>query len=387
MSSPQIHRFPPAALSAEVLSSWSALADLAAPWRDLLAGCSHGIAGPDATCSPLWAEALAETLLRDSRMRTLVVRQGADVVALIPTYDALDGGIGLGGREIRLITEAHGGRAGLLVKNDGSLADRSLDLLSEQLLDWDVLKLTVVEGHASKATIDRWVARRSLGARVLEIKESPYIALPDDCETLLAGLPKKFRWTIRKGEKDLRALGALEYRAIRDASGARELPDAIYQVERCSWKERTGTSITANPAQRDFYDALIRLAANDGSLSAHLLFLDGRPIAYCLGIISTGGVFLYLKGSFDAAYADQSAGHVIDRLTFEQLIRDGIRTVDFMGRCEPYKMRWTDRTYRRLCLAVYNRTLVGRLLRLRAALGRRAAHPVTQGTGGGTDES
>lgn len=377
-----------AALGAEVLSNWSTVAGLAGPWRRLLDSCSHGIAGPDATCSPLWAEALAETLLRNSRIRTLVVRQGDDIVAMIPTYDTHDRGIGLGGRELRLITEANAGRPGLLVLGDDDvLADRSLDLLREQIPDWDVLKLTVLEAHASQAAIERWVARNSLSARVLAVKESPYIVLPEDGEALVSGLPKKFRQTIRKGEKELRDLGELEYRVIRGTSGVRELLDAMHQIERCSWKERAGTSITAKSDQSDFYDSLIRLAASDGSLSAHLLSLDGRPIAYCLGLISTGGVFLYLKGSYDAAYADQSAGHVTDRFTFEQLIRDDIRTVDYMGRCEPFKMRWTDRTYRRICLAVYNRTLVGRLLRLRAALGSRATHRVAQGAGGGTGDS
>jgi hypothetical protein len=60
---------------------------------------------------------------------------------------------------------------------------------------------------------------------------------------------------------------------------------------------------------------------------------------------------------------------VLKRFAFERLISRGVSLYDFMGRCEPYKMRWTDRTYRSLTVALFNGSIAGSLGYLRSRLG------------------
>jgi CelD/BcsL family acetyltransferase involved in cellulose biosynthesis len=73
-------------------------------------------------------------------------------------------------------------------------------------------------------------------------------------------------------------------------------------------------------------------------LSAHVLRLDGRPLAYILGVAAGDGAFLDLKESFDASYAQYSPGHVLKRFAMETLIARGVGIYDFMRACEPYKL-------------------------------------------------
>jgi CelD/BcsL family acetyltransferase involved in cellulose biosynthesis len=215
-------------------------------------------------------------------------------------------------------------------------------------------------------------ATTSLGipVRVLGKYESPYIELHPTWEALLAALPKKMRWTIRKSEKDLSALGSLTYEEVTAPEGVASLLAAIYEIEQKSWKEQSGTSITAQAGQREFYESCVAQGAQAGILSAHVLRLDGKPIAYILGIAAGDGVFLDQKESFDLAYSEHSPGHVLKHFAIERLLARGVKLYDLMGECEQYKMRWTSKTYTRLSLALYNRNLGGRLSHLRSMLRR-----------------
>src|SRR5206468_7359533 len=121
---------------------------------------------------------------------------------------------------------------------------------------------------------------------------------------------------------------------------------------------------------RDFYEALVAAAARHGFLSAHVLRLDGKPLAYTLGLASVDGTFLDLKESFVAAHSEHSPGHVLKRYAMQTLLSRGIRLYDFMGACERYKMRWTDKTYRCSTVSIYNRTVRGRYWYWRSRLGR-----------------
>jgi CelD/BcsL family acetyltransferase involved in cellulose biosynthesis len=361
------HQHP--TLTGTICRSDDVLADLAADWDRILSSCSNAVHGPDATCSSVWARALQRTLLKKTEVGVLVVSSGQEKVAIVPTYRKLAAALPFDKRELRIITEAHGGRRGLLVAhNDPEVAEFTLQHLCEDFPAWDVLLLGAVKDTPSYLALTRAAKRAALRVRSLATQDSPYIELGTSMESLLAALPKKTRWTIRKGERDLLARGSLQYEHVSEPGSVEALLTSIYLIESKSWKEDAGTSVTAQVEQQTFYDAFVRIAAECGILSAHVLRLSSRPIAYILGVTSGDGVFLDLKESFDASDAECSPGHVLKRFAIEALMARGVGVYDFMGRCEPYKMRWTSKTYRCETLALYNRTIRGSICYVRTGL-------------------
>lgn len=363
-------------LEASVLRGWEPLFAHSHEWHEILRSSCNRVDGPDATASPTWARALAATRLKDAAVDTAVVARDGRIVALAPTFRRSGGSFPLRQRELRLITEAHAGRTNLLVENDDpAVTELLLSQLMRGVPPWDVFVLSVVKDSRGHAALVRAAASLGVPLRTLAAHSSPYIELEPSWDALLAALPKKMRWTIRKSEKSLAELGEVTYEEVTTPDRAGPLLAAIYEIEQKSWKEQSGTSITAQAGQRAFYEALVPEAARAGILSGHVLRLDGKPIAYILGIAAGDGVFLDQKESFDLAYSEHSPGHVLKHFAIDRLLSRGVSLYDLMGECEPYKMRWTSKTYTRLTLALYNRTLGGRLGLLRSGLRRQ---PVAQ---------
>lgn len=355
----------------EIYRDWRALDSLAPAWSEILASCSKGIDGPDATCSVPWARAIAATHLRTAAVRLFVVSSAGVPVAIFPTYLSTTAGFPLARRELRAMTEVYGGRCGFLIRDgNGSVLATLQDQLVADAHEWDAFVFTVVADSASHRSLKSMAARHRLPCRIVSTTQSPYIDIAAGWDALLAGLPKKMRWTIRKSEKDLSDLGRLQYDHVVAPQGTAALLAAIYEVEQGSWKAESGTSITAQAHQRVFYEALVETAAEVGMLNAHVLRLDGRPIAYILGLSADDGTFLDLKESFVLSHAEHSPGHVLKRFAIPTLVASGVHTYDFMGNCEPYKMRWTDKTYRCATLCIYSPTLRGRLAWWRTRLAR-----------------
>ncbi len=361
-------------LSSKVHHGWSEIDDLEGDWNQILRSCASGVYGPDGTRSFMWAKALSQSILADRQITTVSTQSNGLVLGIMPTFGDATHGSPSFIRVRRDIAEAYSGRSCPLVRNsDPGTLRVLLNDFRRLAPPWDVLLVRTVDDSPShKAMLDA-IEGTELRCCVIQTNESPYIELGESWTHLLSTLPKKTRWTIRKAEKELSAIGSITHRHLEKPADADELIESIYTVERKSWKEASGTSITAHHEQTTLYRSLIELAASSGVLSGHVLTLDTKPIAYILGIQSGDHAFLDLKESFDSDYSKYSPGHVLKRFAIELLMTRGITTYDFMGACEPYKMRWTTKTYRTLTLALYNTTFRGRLAFLRAIAGRRLA--------------
>lgn len=347
------------------------LRELYGRWDDLLASTYCGIPGNDATYSSTWTSALAESLLRDRAISALTVNGPEGTLALLPYYrQPAQGLLGLS-RRLSAATEVYSGRTSFIARNNSAeLCDLLLAALGNTIPQWDSFQLTVVQNSAAHRALYAQVRNGNLLATSILAEESPYIALLGNWADTFESLPKKLRWTIRKSEKDLSMLGALTYEHHHSPDTADELQSSIYEIEKQSWKEHAGSSITTHGEQQEFYDAFIRLGSRAGLLSAHLLKLDNKPLAYILGVRTSDHMFLDLKESFVQSHAKYSPAHVLKRFAFETLINSGVVVYDFMGACEPYKMKWTDKTYRRITIIIYNRTIRGRLGHLKSLMAR-----------------
>jgi len=370
-----------AAESLCMLRSYGECQRLRKAWDDIVASQCSEIAQLDATAGFDWAMALWESHLQGADQEIVVLNDGSEVAGILPLYRLHKTVRGVPCRSIAPLTELYAGRTGFLLRRpDEASVDALFAGLSALPEAWDTLIVTVVDGSLYEKLLLELASRKNLHWLVVAKERSPYIPFQESWEQHFASLPKKLRSTMRNGEKRMRDRGELSYQECRTAEEVKQFNAAVDAIEQDSWKAAAGTSIASNPVHQAFHVNLAQRAADDGRFSGHLLFLDGQPIAYIMGLLH-GGVFLDLKESYRASFREMSPGHVLKSFAFARLYTHGTRLYDFMGKCEEYKLKWTDKTYSRSTYVLFNHTLRSRLVRLMDKLFKRpaAAAPASNG--------
>lgn len=345
---------PESAVQIQSLRSYEECQSLRPAWDEIVTRQSGGIDELDPTSGFDWAMALWQSHLRGLDQDVLILREGTQVAGILPLYRFAKKVRGISCRSVAPFTELYGGRTGFLLRNPHiEYLDALLAHAQRSLNSWDTLVVTVVEGSAYEKLLLDLVSQTGWHFQVLNKERSPYIPFLDSWENHFASLPKKLRSTMRNGEKRLRERGELTYRECRSSEEVVEFNAAVEAIERESWKAEAGTSIASNPVHDAFHRDLALRAAANGSFSGHLLLLNVEPIAYIMGLLHEG-VFLDLKESYRAAFREMSPGHVLKSFAFARLYEHATRLYDFMGKCEDYKLKWTDKTYCRSTYLVFN---------------------------------
>jgi hypothetical protein len=149
------------------------------------------------------------------------------------------------------------------------------------------------------------------------------------------------------------------------------------------FKEVYGASWKTEEQHPAFIERLIRDCAEDGSLRLANLYLDSRPVATWLVIVSLGTAVL-LKTAYDSKLpGSQSVGGVLTFKVLQHLLDvDHVKQIDFGIGDESYKSKWLSDRRERWGIVAYNRrTPKGALLAAmvqgrswgRKALRRKAA--------------
>jgi CelD/BcsL family acetyltransferase involved in cellulose biosynthesis len=217
-------------------------------------------------------------------------------------------------------------------------------------------------------------AASELRHRALErVRErSPYIALDGTFADYAHGRGKLFR-DINRRRRRLAEEGPVEVQLSDGATGLDELLEEGYRLEGSGWKAAEGTDIRSRPEARSLYDEMTRWAAARRILRLAFLRVDGRAVAFQLGL-EEGGAYYFCKGGYDPEYHRFAPGKLLLHDLVERAFGLGLETFEFLGADEPWKLEWTEeRRERRLFLA-FPPTLAGRLAFAAEAYGRPAAH-------------
>ena len=196
----------------------------------------------------------------------------------------------------------------------------------------------------------------AMGFRVIEEEgvRSPYLALEGDWDGYLRDKSQNFRSDLkRKGNKARKA--GVEIRRFTEPDSVPAVLEAIYAIETRSWKEGTQTSITTNPVAQAFYGRFLPRSAQAGWFESFLLYLEGRPVAYDMGVRFAGRYYM-LKTSYDHALSEWSPGVVLREHVVRHLFEERVREHDFLGDDEPWKMRWTSTVRRHANIYLYDRS-------------------------------
>ena len=338
-------------------------------WNAIVRQNARTIDGLDVTATFDWTSALCDNFLPDQPQKVIVLQDGGDIVGVLPFFERKTKATGFVTREISPIVELYGRRGGFVVKdNSPSYLEKMFEFLYE-LKDWDTLTFTIVDGGAFANAFEQMVQSRGYVVDILSKSYSPCVSLTQDWDSYFSQLDPKFRYNFKNREKKLKQLGSIKFKIYETKEVSTEFIDAMLQIERRSWKEKAGTSITTNLYQERFYKLFTPRAVENGWFLGLLLTVNDVPIAHTYGIVFEN-IFYNLKISYDESYKAISPGHLITGFTIRELYRRGVAIYDFHGNPEWYKMKWANMTYSKTHYVMYNKTWRARLARMKLKLGQ-----------------
>ena len=347
---------------------WTKLRDA---WDAIVERERESIFGLDVTSTLTWVETLWENHLQRKGLEVLVAESAGRVEAVLPLYRTPKKVHSVSCTSLAPVTELYSNRCGFLLNEPrAELLEAMLEGLREHVSDWDVFMFTLVEDSPSRLLLAELERQGRVSPEKISSQRSPYIALDKPWDAYFAGLPRKFRWNLRNFEKKMNAAGSVVRRIFESGSNLEEFHRAVQEIERASWKEEAGTSLTANTLQETFHATLMHAAAERGWFSGHVLFFRDEPVSYVWGL-EYGNIFYDFKESYKSAYRDLGAGHVLKLSLMESLFAKRVAFYDYMGLCEEYKLRWTDKTYERSTFLLYNKTLTAKAARLAGQVKKR----------------
>lgn len=200
---------------------------------------------------------------------------------------------------------------------------------------------------------------------------SPYIELPSDPDAATQLLSGKRRRDLRRRRRLLEEVGEVRVDPAEEGDLDRLLADG-FRVEALGWKGERGTAIASDERTRRFYADVARWARRQGWLRLGFLRLEGRAIAFDLGLQHEGSHYL-VKTGYDPAYRTHAPGVQLRLESVTRAAADGCRTYEFLGQPESTKLEWTDLFRRRSLVQVFRPSPAGAVDRLIWTRGRDVA--------------
>jgi len=317
--------------------------------------------GANPTQHPDWLETVLASHGAIEGACVLIAEQGGEVVGLVPFRRRWGRTFRLPVRQIEPLTNLVSYHARIL--GEGCEAALLEHLLARKAAgSWHIFSMgSVVEGGATHRALAEF-ARRS-GSVLLETaaEQSPFMPVTQDWPTFYRTKNTKFRNNLQRSARLVNSAGEVTVRWYTAASDAEALLEAILAVEGESWKSAAEVDIGGRQHETAYYRALLPLLGRRGSLLANVLFLEGRPIAYCLLCVWNGWAG-FLKNTYVDQYKSLGAGAHLIHLVLERAFAAGAREIDFLGDALSYKLAWTPEVRSHVHVTLHSRAPLARLI-------------------------
>lgn len=136
-----------------------------------------------------------------------------------------------------------------------------------------------------------------------------------------------------------------------------DFEDAL-SIEAMAWKGRAGTSIGSDPRVLHLYATLARLFGPRGRAALSFLRVQGKRVAMLLSVEDERTLYA-LKIGYDPSLAASSPGHLMVWLVARDAEQRGLAQLDFVGREDEWKRKWTHEFREHVSLIVYRRSARG----------------------------
>ena len=299
----------------------------------------------------------------DRRLHIVVVRDGAEILAIAPLMTEQVHTYGLTVRKLDLLHNDHTPRSDCIVAASSLEAyDAIWHVLRDANDQWDILQLSrLPDDSPTRAAFESLAERDGFATGIWRGDTSPDLTLSGTWDGYHASLSAKFRSNLRNRLSRLRALGEPRLEVVDAAEQIAGATEDALRLEASGWKDKAGTSITSDPAVHRFYSLLAQRAAERGWLRLMFLTVGGRRIATSYGSCFDARLFLFKTG-YDPDYAACAPFKLLTYFAVERAFAERLREVDFLGDAEPWKLEWTSTSRVHEWLYVFPNTMRARLL-------------------------
>jgi CelD/BcsL family acetyltransferase involved in cellulose biosynthesis len=217
-------------------------------------------------------------------------------------------------------------------------------------------------------------AARAHGLRMLRrtIEYSPYVVIDGDYDAYERTLAQRRRSELRRRRRRLAERGELTFEVLDGSERLAALLAEGFAVEGSGWKTEEGTAIISRPETEAFYRYVAEWAAPRGSLRLAFLRLDGKAIAFHFTIEEAGSAY-QLKGGYDPVFRELAPGQLLVQDMIRWAFSRGLRTYEFLGADEAFKLDWTASLRERIALHAFPRSASGAVAWTAQSYGRPLA--------------
>jgi len=356
----------PAELRVTTVTTDAGFESLKTAWK-VMASSS---AVPSIFLSHEWFDAAWAWRRLDSTLLLHVVRRGESVIGILPLIRSH--GPRHRARRLELLTVPDTQLSDLVAASgDVTQVAEALAVELSSRRDWDVLDLSYLSPHSgSILAFCPALAKRGLCPSESDGGLNRFIPLNGTWIDYYSKRSRRLKKGNNLAANRLKKAGNVRVEWLRadtcDHSQLGRAVDVAIDISARSWKRLTGSSLD-QPGPRAFILKLSDAARELGWLSIWLMHLDARPVAMEYQLIDGVNVHA-LRSDFAEGLEEISPGSYLFRHLLQSSYGQGFDRY-YMGPGDnSYKLRWTDQGEPLRRVIVYNRTLRGRLARLREVL-------------------
>jgi hypothetical protein len=161
-----------------------------------------------------------------------------------------------------------------------------------------------------------------------------FIKIDGSFEQYKRRLTSRFRRNLRRLERKISSLDAVEYQYIKENADRQEYLEALLQLEFRGWKGKKGSSILQSRSLTKFYRILTQRLAQMNWLEWHFLSVDKKVVSAIMAIRFNRRLII-LKIAYDEAYSRYFPGGMLFDLMLEKTFSSAeIDEVDCLTRYE-----------------------------------------------------
>jgi CelD/BcsL family acetyltransferase involved in cellulose biosynthesis len=304
---------------------------------------------------PGWIHCVTEAFCLTSQCNVFILSEEGSPIGFLPYYTKKVPVNGVKVNTVNITGNIVSYHQELITDQSELLLNYFLNHLSKNS-SWDQIAITnLVKDGPSYQTLTR---QKKYPFTIYAGESSPYLELTKNWDTLLATKSQKFRYKVRKRERQLRDSQDMSVNWYTDNTNVDELFEYILRIESNSWKKTAKIDIGERPSETRYYQSLLPFMANNKLLFANVLKFGETPIAYNL-CYCKDGVLGQLKTSFDENYKELKPGLIVVEDALIKSITIGASEFDFLGDIMEHKLAWTNAFRPHFGITIYNRSILG----------------------------